>query len=93
MLGAKVRPGRHGREFCGRHRSDRRKQEEGPMDDRATAGALGERLFGACLGALDLLHVYVGDRLGLCIPWPQVSADLEVLPIENDFWQFYLLNG
>ena len=27
--------------------------------------ALVERLFGACIGALDLLHVYVGDRLGL----------------------------
>ncbi|MEA2533250.1 MAG: hypothetical protein QOJ93_1061 [Actinomycetota bacterium] len=27
--------------------------------------ALVERLFGACMGALDLLHVYVGDRLGL----------------------------
>ena len=27
--------------------------------------ALAERLFGACVGALDLLHVYVGDRLGL----------------------------
>jgi SAM-dependent methyltransferase len=24
-----------------------------------------ERLFGSCVGALDLLHVYVGDRLGL----------------------------
>ena len=24
-----------------------------------------ERLFGACVGALDLLHIYVGDRLGL----------------------------
>lgn len=27
--------------------------------------ALVERLFGACIGTLDLLHVYVGDRLGL----------------------------
>lgn len=27
--------------------------------------ALAERLLGACTGALDLLHVYVGDRLGL----------------------------
>jgi len=27
--------------------------------------ALVDRLFGACIGALDLLHVYVGDRLGL----------------------------
>jgi len=35
------------------------------MDDQATAGALAERLFGACQGALDLLHIYVGDRLGL----------------------------
>jgi hypothetical protein len=27
--------------------------------------ALTQRLFEACIGALDLLHVYLGDRLGL----------------------------
>lgn len=31
----------------------------------STADALVERLFGACIGALDLFHIYVGDRLGL----------------------------
>lgn len=31
----------------------------------ARRDALAERLFGACIGAMDLLHVYVGDRLGL----------------------------
>ena len=34
----------------------------GPDDAR---DALAERLFSASVGALDLLHVYVGDRLGL----------------------------
>ncbi len=35
------------------------------MSSESTAEALVERLFGACIGAMDLLHVYVGDRLGL----------------------------
>lgn len=35
------------------------------MEEEAATEALVERLFGACIGALDLLHVYVGDRLGL----------------------------
>jgi SAM-dependent methyltransferase len=35
------------------------------MEEHAATGALAERLFGACTGALDLLHVYVGDQLGL----------------------------
>ena len=34
-------------------------------DEQAARDALAKRLFGACIGALDLLHVYVGDRLGL----------------------------
>ena len=34
-------------------------------DQQAARDALAKRLFGACIGALDLLHVYVGDRLGL----------------------------
>ncbi len=33
--------------------------------DEAQRDALVERLFRATLGALELLHVYVGDRLGL----------------------------
>ncbi|MGH9023283.1 MAG: class I SAM-dependent methyltransferase [Acidimicrobiia bacterium] len=33
--------------------------------DEATRDALAGRLFSACIGALDLVHVYVGDRLGL----------------------------
>jgi hypothetical protein len=33
--------------------------------DEARRDAFAERLFGATVGALDLLHVYVGDRLGL----------------------------
>ncbi len=35
------------------------------MEDPGATGALADRLFGACTAALDLLHVYVGDRLGL----------------------------
>ncbi len=35
------------------------------MEEHPSAGALAERLFGACTAALDLLHVYVGDRLKL----------------------------
>src|SRR2546425_10278206 len=35
------------------------------MEEHAATRALAERLFGACTGALDLLHVYVGDQLGL----------------------------
>jgi SAM-dependent methyltransferase len=35
------------------------------MEHHPSAEALAERLFGACIGALDLLHVYVGDRLSL----------------------------
>jgi len=34
-------------------------------DQQAARDALAQRLFGATIGALDLLHVYVGDRLGL----------------------------
>lgn len=34
-------------------------------EEQAARDALAGRLFGACIGALDLLHVYVGDRLGL----------------------------
>jgi len=34
-------------------------------DEQAARDSLAQRLFGACIGALDLLHVYVGDRLGL----------------------------
>lgn len=33
--------------------------------DEATRDALAGRLFSACIGALDLVHVYIGDRLGL----------------------------
>ncbi len=36
-----------------------------PQTEAAGRDALVERLFGACIGALDLLHVYVGDHLGL----------------------------
>jgi hypothetical protein len=32
------------------------------MEEQGATGALAERLFGACIGALDLLHVYVGDQ-------------------------------
>ncbi|GAC1610981.1 MAG: class I SAM-dependent methyltransferase [Mycobacteriales bacterium] len=35
------------------------------MDDLAARDALAERLLDACVGALDLLHMYLGDRLGL----------------------------
>jgi SAM-dependent methyltransferase len=35
------------------------------QDHDVARDALAERLLGACVGALDLLHVYVGDRLGL----------------------------
>jgi len=36
------------------------------MTDHDTArDALAERLLEACVASLDLLHVYVGDRLGL----------------------------
>lgn len=35
------------------------------MSDEATRDALVERIFGATIGALDLLHIYVGDKLGL----------------------------
>ena len=35
------------------------------MEEQAATEALAERLFAACIGALDLLHVYVGDQLGL----------------------------
>ncbi len=41
--------------------------------------ALVERLFGACIGALDLLHVYIGDRLGLYVALaagPSTSGEL-----------------
>jgi 2-polyprenyl-3-methyl-5-hydroxy-6-metoxy-1,4-benzoquinol methylase len=34
-------------------------------DPSARRDALGERLFGATLGAMDVLSVYLGDRLGL----------------------------
>lgn len=34
-------------------------------DHDASSEALAERLLEACVGALDLLHVYVGDQLGL----------------------------
>lgn len=35
------------------------------MTEEATRNAFVERMFNACISALDLLHVYVGDRLGL----------------------------
>lgn len=33
--------------------------------DESRRDALAERMFGAAVGALDMLHVYLGDRLGL----------------------------
>jgi len=39
--------------------------DQSPADAEAAAGALAERLFTAGLGALDVLTVYVGVRLGL----------------------------
>jgi hypothetical protein len=41
------------------------------MDEHTATEVLAERLFGACTAALDLLHIYVGDQLGL---YPVLAA-------------------
>ena len=50
------------------------------MSEVKTQQALVERLFGSLIGAMDLLHVYVGEQLGLyqalAVAGPLTSGDL-----------------
>ena len=66
----------------------------------ARRDALVERLFGATVGAMDVLSVCLGVRLGLyralADRGPSSSEWLgfggfEILPIDNDFHRFYRL--
>jgi hypothetical protein len=69
-------------------------QAAAPATER-TAAALADRLSGAGLGTLEIMSVYLGDRLGLyrALRDARPSTPAELDDLELDTLRFYRLAG
>ncbi len=76
-----------------------------PVGEPADAAAVAGRVMSAALGALDILAIALGDRLGSTgtgtVLRPRTMREyaaqagysrVDILPIDHDLWRFYHLH-